>query len=67
MFGRFLFSVDVNTIYGIQIQLIMLIIPNTIENESKNRVQINKMTMGRKCKTQKRNLKCKYLLIKKEF
>ena len=33
MFGRVLFSLDVNTIYGIQIQLT---IANTIENESKN-------------------------------
>ena len=32
MFGCFLFTLDVNTIYGIHIQLIM---PNTIENESK--------------------------------
>ena len=45
MFDRFLFSLDVNTIYGIHIQLIM---PNTIENESKNRVQINKMAIGEK-------------------
>ena len=32
-------------IYGIHIQLIM---PNTIENESKNRVQINKMAIEEK-------------------
>ena len=47
MFGRFLFSLDVNTItvYGIHIQLIMLIMPNKMENESKNCVQINKMAI----------------------
>ena len=39
--------------------------PNTIENESKNRVQINKIAIEEK--TWKRNLKCKYLLIEKEF
>ena len=36
MFARVLFSLDVNTIYGIHIQLT---IANTIENKSKNRVQ----------------------------
>ena len=36
MFGRVLFSLDVNTIYGIHIQLT---IANTIEKESKIRVQ----------------------------
>ena len=41
----FLFSLDVNTIYGIHIQLTM---PNTIENESKNRVQKNKMAIKEK-------------------
>ena len=40
-----------------------------MENESKNRVQKNKMAIisRRKRKTLKRNLKCKYLLIEKEF
>ena len=42
MSGRFLFPLDVNTVYGIHIQLTML---NTIENESKNRVQIKKMAI----------------------
>ena len=45
MFACFLFSLDVNTIYGIHIQLT---IPNTIENESKNCVQINKMAIEEK-------------------
>ena len=40
MFGRVLVSLDVNTIYGIHIQLT---IANTIENKNKNRVQKNKM------------------------
>ena len=39
------------------IMVIMLIMPNTIENGSKNRVQI-KWPLRRKCKTLKRNLKC---------
>ena len=42
---QFFVHSDVNTIYGIHIQLIM---PNTIENESKNRVQINKMAIKEK-------------------
>ena len=41
--------------------------PNTIENESKNPVQINKMAINEKHKTWKQSLKCKYLLIEKEF
>ena len=48
MFVRFFsFSLDVNTIYGIHIQLIMLIMPNTIE-ESENRVHMNKMAIAEK-------------------
>ena len=43
MFGHFLFSLDVNTIIHIQ-----LIMPKTIENESKNHVQINKMAIEEK-------------------
>ena len=62
MFGRFSFSLDVNTIYGIHIQII-LIMPNTIENESKNRVQINKMAIEEKHENE--ILKCKCLLIEK--
>ena len=52
MFCRFLIlsgSLDVNTyIYGIHIQSIMLIMPNTTENESENRVQIDKITIEKK-------------------
>ena len=45
MFGRVLFSLDVNTIYGIHIQLT---IANTIENKSRNRVRKNKMAIEEK-------------------
>ena len=45
MFGRVLFSLDVNTIYGMHIQLT---IANTIENESKKDVQKNKMAIEEK-------------------
>ena len=41
--------------------------PNTIEDKSKNRVQINKMAVEEKTSNMKTNLKCKYLLIDKEF
>ena len=48
MFGRyFLFRCEYHK-YGIHIQLIMLIMANTIENESKNRVQIDKMAIEQK-------------------
>ena len=35
-------------LYGIHIQIIMLIMANSIENESKNHVQINKMAIEEK-------------------
>ena len=37
-----------NTIYGIHIQLIMLIMLKIIENEIENRVQLNKMAIEEK-------------------
>ena len=45
MFGCVLFSLDVNAIYGMHIQLT---IENTIENESKNCMQKNKMAIEEK-------------------
>ena len=52
MIGLFSLSLDVNTI-----QLIMLIILNTIENESKNSMQINKMAIEEKTQNVKTKFK----------
>ena len=54
------FSLNVNTIYGTHIQLIILIMPNTIENEGENRVQKKGY-----CAYIKRDNE--YLLIEKDF